>query len=95
VHAVNVGTAAWLQSAESRGSVWLGAHLYDRNGGLTAFDFARYPLPFQDSLAPGASIDFEIDVEVPAHPSVVCFDLVSEGVAWFELSNSQTVRIEL
>jgi hypothetical protein len=90
-----VGRSAWLPSGTSRGAVWLAAHLYDRREELVTFDYARFRLPFGDRLAPGDQLRFDIDLPCPPHAGVVVFDLVSEGVAWFEDKGSKPFHITI
>jgi hypothetical protein len=70
--------------------VRLGAQLCDRRGRLVDLDFARARLP--GLLAPGQST--QVDIEIPgireAGRYVLKFDLVSEGVEWFEKCGSPT-----
>ncbi|MDQ3168940.1 MAG: radical SAM protein [Acidobacteriota bacterium] len=70
--------------------VRLGAQLCDENGELLDLNFARARLP--GPLAPGKAAD--IDIELPQLPAAgrytLKFDLVSEGVDWFENCGSPT-----
>jgi hypothetical protein len=70
--------------------VRLGAQLCGGDGTLLNRDYARAWLP--DHLAPGAFVDVMIDV--PAPPDAgryrLKFDLVSEGIDWFEACGSPT-----
>jgi hypothetical protein len=70
--------------------VRLGAQLCDTDGGLINLDFARARLPA--ALAAGESMD--IAIELPpveaAGRYALKFDLVSEGVEWFEKCGSPT-----
>ena len=70
--------------------VRLGAQLCDENGTLIERDYARARLPH--TLKPGASIDVPIEIVAPATPGnyVLKFDLVSEGIDWFENNGSPT-----
>lgn len=70
--------------------VRLGAQLCDRGGALLDRDFARAWLP--DTLGPGAAVDVPIDVPAPARAGryALKFDLVSEGIDWFERCGSPT-----
>ena len=70
--------------------VRLGAQLCDENGTLLERDFARAWLP--KTLKPGASVDVPIEIVAPATPGnyVLKFDLVSEGIDWFENNGSPT-----
>jgi SAM-dependent methyltransferase len=95
VHLRNVGTATWLhQNAEIFGTVRLGAHLYDADGDLVDIDFLRHSLP--ERVAPGASLVMHVPIDPPAMEAFeLVFDLVSEGVTWFENVGSKPVRIKV
>jgi hypothetical protein len=70
--------------------VRLGAQLCDRDGALINLDIARARLP--GPLQPGGTAD--IAIELPPLPEAgrytLKFDLVSEGVEWFEKCGSPT-----
>ena len=70
--------------------VRLGAQLCDENGTLLERDYARAWLP--KTLKPGASVEVPIEIVAPATPGnyVLKFDLVSEGIDWFENNGSPT-----
>jgi hypothetical protein len=73
--------------------VRVGAQLADASGSLLDRDYARSGLP--ESLAPGAWTDLEFALPTPERPGryQVRFDLVLEGVDWFENCGSEvTVR---
>jgi hypothetical protein len=85
------GRAFRAQSREARGVVRLGAQLTDENGNVIERDYARAWLPAD--LGPGGSTDVRIEVPAPAKPGKygLKFDLVSEGIDWFESCGSPTV----
>ncbi|HET7220992.1 MAG TPA: class I SAM-dependent methyltransferase [Vicinamibacterales bacterium] len=89
----NTGSATWLHTASGiHGVVRLGTHLYEADGRLIAIDHSRYFLPC--SVEPGAEIAMTVDVPLPdSRPYRVTFDLVAEGVAWFENAGSAPVTI--
>ena len=68
----------------------LGAQLCDVSGALVDRDYARARLP--GPLGPGAAADISIDVPPPDTPGeyALKFDLVYEGVDWFERCGSPT-----
>jgi len=70
--------------------VRLGAQLCRQDGSLIDRDFARARLP--GAIGPGQTADIAIDI--PALPTAgryaLKFDLVSEGVEWFEKCGSPT-----
>jgi len=71
--------------------VRLGAQLLAGDGRLINQDHARAWLPHD--LAPGASADIRIEIPAPDAPGryALKFDLVSEGIDWFETCGSPTV----
>jgi MoaA/NifB/PqqE/SkfB family radical SAM enzyme len=81
----------WADAPQGRRRVRLGAQLVRENGALIDLDYARAPLPAD--LQPGAAVDIPIDVPVPEKPGKygLKFDLVSEGVDWFENCGSPTI----
>ena len=78
------------QASYGRRLVRLGAQLCARDGSLINRDFERAWLPA--NLEPGAIADVPITVKVPAAPGrySLKFDLVSEGIDWFEACGSPT-----
>ena len=78
------------QATYGRRLVRLGAQLCDARGAVIDRDYARAWLP--STLAPNSSTDVNIEVPAPAAPGqyALKFDLVSEGIDWFERSGSQT-----
>ena len=87
----NLSTRAYpAQASYGRRLVRLGAQLCDEHGALINRDFARAWLP--EALQPGASADIEVAFDAPATPGryQLKFDLVSEGIDWFESCGSQT-----
>lgn len=81
------------QASYGRRLVRLGAQLCDANGGLLNRDFARAWLP--ETLGPGRRLDVPIEIGAIERPGryVLKFDLVSEGIDWFERCGSPpTVR---
>jgi Radical SAM superfamily/Iron-sulfur cluster-binding domain len=87
----NLSTRTFPATATyGRRLVRLGAQLCDRNGTLVERDYARATLP--GPLAAGAAADISIDVPPPTQPGqyALKFDLVYEGVDWFERCGSPT-----
>jgi hypothetical protein len=70
--------------------VRLGAQLCDEHGALIDRDYARAWLPH--TLKPGSTVDVPIEIVAPATPGtyMLKFDLVSEGIDWFENNGSPT-----
>jgi hypothetical protein len=80
-------------SAHGRRMVRLGAQLADATGAVLERDHARAWLP--KSIDAGDRADVAIDVPMPSAPGryQLRFDLVSEGIDWFETCGSEvTVR---
>jgi MoaA/NifB/PqqE/SkfB family radical SAM enzyme len=78
------------EATHGRRLVRLGAQLCDQSGSLLERDYARAWLP--KTLEPGARVDVPIEIVAPATPGryLLKFDLVSEGVDWFEACGSPT-----
>jgi hypothetical protein len=92
VTATNRGPKVWPAASRSgTGHVMLGVQLLDAGGRLVARDHHRVPLPHD--VAPGTSVAVVLDCPAPAAPGnyVLKFDLVAEGVTWFETAGSPTV----
>ena len=79
------------QASYGRRLVRLGAQLLDGDGRLLNRDHARAWLPAD--IQPGASADVRIEITAPQTPGRygLKFDLVSEGVDWFETAGSPTI----
>jgi MoaA/NifB/PqqE/SkfB family radical SAM enzyme len=75
--------------------VRLGAQLVGPDGTLINRDYARAWLP--GDIPAGGSADVAIDVPLPSAPGryALKFDLVSEGIDWFEKAGSPTTTREL
>lgn len=78
------------QATYGRRLVRLGAQLCDAGGAVINRDFARAWLP--QPLLPGARADIAITIPAPERPGRygLKFDLVSEGIDWFERCGSET-----
>src|SRR6185436_5624642 len=78
------------QATYGRRLVRLGAQLCAEDGTLLNRDFARAWLPA--TLGPGTRADVAIDIPAPEQPGryALKFDLVSEGIDWFEKCGSPT-----
>jgi hypothetical protein len=70
--------------------VRLGAQLCRRDGQVVNRDFERAWLPM--TLQPGATVQVPITITAPDRPGryALKFDLVSEGIDWFEACGSPT-----
>ena len=78
------------QAPYGRRLVRLGAQLCAEDGTMLNRDFARAWLPA--TLGPGTRADVAIDIPAPEQPGryALKFDLVSEGIDWFEKCGSPT-----
>ncbi len=78
------------QASYGRRLVRLGAQLVGEDGRLIDRDHARAWLPAD--IPPGGRADVEIEVPAPPTPGryALKFDLVSEGIDWFEQCGSPT-----
>ena len=87
----NLSTRAFpAQATYGRRLVRLGAQLCAADGRIINRDFARAWLP--QTLGPGANADVAIEIPAPVTPGryALKFDLVSEGIDWFERCGSPT-----
>ena len=95
-HVRNLSTRPFrAQASYGRRLVRLGAQLVAPDGTLLNRDHARAWLP--SDLAPGAQTTVHIEVPAPPTPGRygLKFDLVSEGIDWFEACGSPTTLREL
>ena len=78
------------QATYGRRLVRLGAQLLDQQGQMLNRDYARAWLP--GDIPPGGSAEVRIEVAAPETPGryALRFDLVSEGIDWFEACGSKT-----
>jgi MoaA/NifB/PqqE/SkfB family radical SAM enzyme len=76
------------QASYGRRLVRLGAQLLDEHGALLDRDHARAWLP--SDIQPGGEAQVAIEIPTPAAPGryTLKFDLVSEGIDWFEACGS-------
>ena len=91
----NNGTAQWLRdNVYGVGVVNLGAHLYDEKGNLLELDFSRHP--FGHNVLPHQEVRTVAVLQFPSRGMfTVTFDLVSEGVCWFEILGSQPKSVKV
>jgi hypothetical protein len=93
---LNLSTRPFPATASyGRRLVRLGAQLCAQDGTLLNRDYARAWLP--DTLAGGASAEVPIEIVPPEQPGryLLKFDLVSEGIDWFEACGSETTMAAL
>jgi hypothetical protein len=83
------------QATYGRRLVRLGAQLCAADGTMIDRDFARAWLP--QALGPGDQTDIAIEIPAPAERGryALKFDLVSEGIDWFEKCGSRTTTRSL
>jgi hypothetical protein len=89
VRLTNAGARPWdPDSTSGTGHVRLGVQLLDGTGRLVSRDHHRVALPRR--VPPGDTIDLAIDCPAPSERGAgqVKFDLVVEGVTWFEPKGS-------
>jgi hypothetical protein len=69
--------------------------LLDERGEMLNRDYARAWLP--GDIPPGAAADVPIEIPTPENPGryTLKFDLVSEGIDWFEACGSQPTTARL
>jgi SAM-dependent methyltransferase len=94
VHArvTNRGTGTWTAGSDSGvGHVRLGIQLLDDGGRVRQRDYHRVDLPVD--VRPGASVPLSFALPAPAVPGnyMLKFDLVAEGITWFEPAGSPVV----
>jgi ubiquinone/menaquinone biosynthesis C-methylase UbiE len=92
----NRGSSTWQAASSSgTGHVSLGLQLLDDKARLVARDHHRVPLP--RNVAPGGSVSLTFDYPAPDLPGacILKFDLVAEGVTWFEAAGSTTISRRL
>jgi hypothetical protein len=92
----NLSTRAFpAQATYGRRLVRLGAQLCAADGSMLNRDYERAWLPA--TLAPGAAAEIPITVKAPEAPGqyLLKFDLVSEGIDWFESCGSPTTTTTL
>lgn len=93
---VNRGTAHWNSAVNSgTGQVRLGVQLLGEDGRLIARDHHRVTLPAD--VPPGASTELQFDCPAPNSSGayMLKFDVVAEGVTWFETTGSPVVTRRL
>lgn len=89
VRLTNTGTAVWpARSASGAGHVRLGIQLLNAEGRVIGRDFGRCALPAD--IGPGESQTMRAAFAAPADAGEyqLKFDLVAEGVTWFEPSGT-------
>lgn len=85
----NTGTRPWPHADPGR--VTVGVQWLDRDGRLKTKEFHRVPL--EGPIAPQARAEMVFECPMPPEPGrcQLKFDLVAEGVTWFEAAGSTAV----
>ena len=88
----NAGTTMW--NASDGQEIRLGAQLLSANGEMIERNYSRHSLP---PLLPGGRCEVAMDFAAPSEPGPysIRFDVVREGVHWFEGSGSQPATLNL
>jgi ubiquinone/menaquinone biosynthesis C-methylase UbiE len=89
IRIMNSGSSPWAAGGAARpGVTRLGLQLLDADYRLLSRDYHRIDLP--NDVAPGAAIELPFTCPMPAEPGIYAlkFDLVAEGIAWFETTGS-------
>src|SRR6185503_2913811 len=90
----NVGSVVWLSGDTPLGGVNLGVHLRTGAGVPLAVDFARVRLIGLTPPGEMRTVSFSLKPPAPGD-YLLEFDLVSEGIGWFEMNGSATVSVAL
>ncbi len=94
----NAGLVTWLGTGEAgtdKGAVRLGAHLYGDEETEIAWDYGRARL--ESDVPPGGVRRLDIVLRAPERPGSyrIEFDMVAEGVTWFENLGSTVLTADL
>lgn len=92
----NTGSVVWrAKGRRFGGQVTCGLKVFDARGDLLREDLGRTPLP--RDVAPGEEIALESHIDGVLSPGRydLRFDMVVEGVTWFELQGSLVLRRQL
>jgi 4-amino-4-deoxy-L-arabinose transferase-like glycosyltransferase len=91
----NEGDAVWMARERAGGKyqVTLGNHWLDEAGGMVVNDDARQVL--RKDLAPGEAMELKLNVRAPRRAGnyLLELDMLEEGVTWFGLRGSPTLRL--
>jgi SAM-dependent methyltransferase len=96
VNITNRSDTVWLKEGRHGvGYVRLGAHLLGEKGNMLEQDFGRAELP--EDIRKGDSIRLNVQLRGPKDKGSyqICFDLVNEGIFWFEEEGSKTSSVQL
>ena len=91
----NAGGAVWLARERGLSPHQLSAanHWLDASGDVVVNDDGRGALP--RDLRPGDEAEIDFAVNAPRHPGdyILEIDMLQEGVSWFALKGSRTLRV--
>ncbi|MGH9967881.1 MAG: hypothetical protein ACREBG_08650 [Pyrinomonadaceae bacterium] len=90
----NISNSVWPALGRSDGTyrLFLGNHWLDENNTIVVNDDGRSVLVYD--LSPGAEIEVPLTITAPATPGnyVLEVDMLQEGVTWFGLKGSKSLR---
>jgi hypothetical protein len=93
----NAGRGKWpsLGGAGQNFRLFLGNHWLDSSGRVVTNDDGRSSFPYD--LAPGDGIELLLTVTAPRAAGVYTLelDVLQEGVSWFGLKGSDTLRLDV
>jgi len=93
----NESNSVWLGRDRAGGplQISLGNHWLNSNGGIVTNDDGRSAL--LNDLRPGEEVELPMKVNAPAGPGdyLLEIDMVQEGVSWFGLKGSPTVKLHV
>ena len=97
VRVKNDSKTVWLAQDRTGGpfQVSLGDHWLDKDGRMIIHDDGRSAV--LDEIAPGQEVEMPLAVNAPKTPGeyVLEIDMVQEGVSWFGVRGSPTVRLRM
>jgi len=89
VRVTNTGSRTWRAATPSNvGQVTLGVQVLEPDGRLLVRDHYREPLP--SDVASDQQVELRFACPAPSRPGryLLKFDMVAEGIAWFEAGGS-------
>jgi SAM-dependent methyltransferase len=92
----NTGTVTWkARGRRFGGQVTCGVRICNSDGDVLREDLGRTPLPYD--VGPGASVELDVVVDGALQPGryLLRYDMVVEGVTWFEAHGSVCPRRDL
>lgn len=93
----NISSVVWPALGRNDGAyrVFMGDHWLDENNTIVVNDDGRSALVHD--LGPGAEVEIPLTITAPATPGnyVLEVDMLQEGVTWFSLKGSKTLRAKV